>query len=235
MMRKLCHYTELIKLIRKLAPKYGTWKVFEDFLAMSAISFSNACDMSNWEKREATYMDIVKQYEREELELFVEMLNHLVHQLQRHVDSPQDILGKAFHELLLHNKYRGQFFTPQNVCNMMGAISMNVYEKEMAQRGFVAVSELACGSGAMILGFAKALKQRGFCYNRQMVVEAVDVDLKCVHMCYLQLSLHGISAVVIHGNSLTNEVLSRWYTPVYVFDGWRERINSNINGRNCNE
>lgn len=53
-----------------------------------------------------------------------------------------------------------------------------------------------------------------------MVVTAQDIDLKCVHMTYLQLSLYGIPAVVIHGNTLTVEEWSRWYTPVYMLDGW---------------
>ena len=53
-----------------------------------------------------------------------------------------------------------------------------------------------------------------------MLVTATDIDLKCVHMCYLQLSLLGIPAVVIHGNSLTLEEHSHWFTPAYILDGW---------------
>lgn len=53
-----------------------------------------------------------------------------------------------------------------------------------------------------------------------MVVTATDVDIKCVWMTYLQLSLYGIPAVVIHGNSLSMQEHSRWYTPVYILDGW---------------
>ena len=47
-------------------------------------------------------------------------------------------------------------------------------------------------------------------------------------MAYLQLSLYGIPAVIIHGNSLTNEEWSRWYTPVYMVEGWpfRERVDN---------
>jgi len=50
-----------------------------------------------------------------------------------------------------------------------------------------------------------------------MVLEAgVDVDVLCVHMCYIQLTLLHISAEVVHGNSLTNEVFNVWYTPAYI-------------------
>jgi hypothetical protein len=45
-----------------------------------------------------------------------------------------------------------------------------------------------------------------------MEVHAVDVDVLCV----LQLTLLNISAEVVHGNSLTNEVFKVWYTPAYI-------------------
>ncbi len=32
-------------------------------------------------------------------------------------------------------------------------------------------------------------------------------------MTYIQLSLYGIPAVVIHGNTLTQEAWSEWFTP----------------------
>lgn len=57
----------------------------------------------------------------------------------------------------------------------------------------------------------------------QLVVTAVDVDLKCVHMAYLQFSLYGIPAVVIHGNTLSVEEWSRWYTPIYIVNGWTRK------------
>ena len=37
--------------------------------------------------------------------------------------------------------------------------------------------------------------------------------LKLRLMAYIQLSLYGIPAVVIHGNTLTMETWSHWYTP----------------------
>jgi hypothetical protein len=54
-----------------------------------------------------------------------------------------------------------------------------------------------------------------------MVVTAVDVDLKCVYMTYLQLALYGIPALVICGDTLLAKEYSRWHTPVYILDGWQ--------------
>ena len=39
-------------------------------------------------------------------------------------------------------------------------------------------------------------------------------------MSYLQLSLLGIPAVIIHGNTLTVEEWSHWFTPAYVWGFW---------------
>ncbi len=40
-------------------------------------------------------------------------------------------------------------------------------------------------------------------------------------MACVQFSLLGISAIIQHGNSLTLEEFSRWYTPAHVLGGWR--------------
>lgn len=213
------HRKELIKLIRQLSSKYSTWGVFTDFLAMAAISISNAVDWVHSSDREAQYMEIVGRYEKREVALFPEMLAHLVMEMERHTERPADVLGEIFHELELHNKYKGQFFTPQPVCDMMGLITLGD-AADLPECGYHTVGEPCVGSGAMVLGFVNAMQTRKFDYHRQMVVTATDVDLKCVHMAYLQFSLYGIPAVVIHGNSLTMQEWSRWYTPVYMLDGW---------------
>lgn len=41
---------------------------------------------------------------------------------------------------------------------------------------------------------------------------AQDIDIRRVWMAYIQLSLYGIPAMVIHGNTLTMEEWDRWYT-----------------------
>jgi len=59
--------------------------------------------------------------------------------------------------------------------------------------------------------------------------------LKCAHMTYLQLALYGVPAVVIHGNTLTCEEFSRWYTPVYLMNGWIWRFSCGIAREFCVE
>ena len=71
---------------------------------------------------------------------------------------------------------------------------------------------------------ADALMQAGLNYQGAMHATCIDIDPRCVHMTYLQLSLLHIPAIVLHGNSLSNQVWGRWYTPAHVLGGWRRRI-----------
>lgn len=214
----------LVRLIEQAAQRHSIWQVFSDFLEMSAISISKPVDPVHREEREKRYMETIKRYSREELDLFPKMFGELVEALEQCAQEERldDILGKVFHELELHNKYKGQFFTPMSVCDMMGMISADGTDiaHGLEKQGYFTVCEPCVGSGAMILGMVNALSKMGVNYCQQMVVTGVDIDLKCVHMAYLQLSLYGIPAVVIHGNSLTCEEWSRWYTPVYVTQNW---------------
>lgn len=222
-MHKSDHYKKLIDLITKASYKHSKWQVFSDFVEMSAISLSNAVDLVHKQEREKRYLEIMNSYEKKDQELFPEMFAHLVNALEFETTTsgPVDVLGSVFHELELHNKWKGQFFTPVHVCDAMGMITVGDKARFIEEKGFITVAEPCVGSGAMVLGFAKAMKANKMNYCSQMVVTATDIDLKCVHMAYIQLSLYGIPAVIIHGNTLAMQEWSKWYTPVYILNGWQ--------------
>lgn len=58
-------------------------------------------------------------------------------------------------------------------------------------------------------------------YAMDCFVECSDVDLRCVHMTYLQLSLAGVPAIVKHQDALTRKLYSVWKTPALVFQYMR--------------
>jgi type I restriction-modification system DNA methylase subunit len=189
---------------------------------MAAISISNAVDLQQAEKREARYMEIIKRYQSDEVQQFPKMLGELVNGLE---EEPDDILGRVFHELELHNKYTGQFFTPYTVCQMMAKMNVDDHTKTIIdERGYLTAMEPACGSGSMVIALAQALKDEGINYQQQLHVTAVDVDAKCVHMAYLQLSLLHVPAIIVHGNSLSNEEYGHWFTPAPIMGGWGHRL-----------
>lgn len=211
---------ELLKLFNALAPRHGAWQVFSDFAEAAAISISNAVDRTQRESREQRYMELIKRYKPEELAMFPRMLAEVTLELEEEIS---DVLGRTFHELELHNKWAGQFFSPYTLCRMMAKMTLGDEETlraKIAQRGYVTAQEPACGSGAMAIALAHEMKDLGVNYQQHLHVTAIDIDLKCVHMAYVQFSLLHIPAVVVHGNTLSLEEFGRWYTPAHVLGGW---------------
>lgn len=219
------HVKELTRLITGLSHRHSQWQVFSDFVEMGAISMSNAVDLVHRATREARYMETIKRYKSEELAKFPQMFSELVLALEAELS---DVVGKVFHDLELHNKWAGQFFSPYHLCRTMAQITLSDkadIEAKIGERGFIRASEPCAGSGAMVIALADEMRRLGIDYQRHLHVTAVDVDIKCVHMAYLQFSLLHIPAVVVHGNSLSLEEFGHWHTPAHILDGWDAKLN----------
>lgn len=225
----------IIDGLKSLGTKHSIWNVFEDWLQVCSISISNTVDWTHQAEREEQYLETINKYTPEEQKILTKTFAELIDALQKEATTsgPCDLLGKVFHSLELHNKYHGQFFTPFHICEFMGRALLgnvgedgNAVQDFLAQKGYVSVCEPCVGSGGLVLGFAKAMQMNKLNYCNQMVAYCCDIDIKCVYMAYLQLSLYGIPAVIIHGNTLTDEEWSRWYTPVYMVNGWAMRENT---------
>jgi type I restriction-modification system DNA methylase subunit len=217
------HQAEIINLIRKVAYKRDTFLVASDWLEMAAISVSNSVNPNHRQERESRYLDIIKLYDKAHQDIFPEIFNHLVEALEEKVQTTgaEDVLADIFLELSLNRQENAQFFTPQCVSEVISKLlGVDAFQAAIAKRGYMTALEPACGSGGTIIALCKLLQESNINYCTQLVITAVDIDPKCVYMTYLQLSLYGVPAVVIHGNSLTGEEWSRWYTPVYIVDGW---------------
>lgn len=215
---------ELVKLFNQFAGRHGHWKVFADFCEIAAITLSNAVDWAQREEREARYLQIVKGYNREELEAFARGLGQLVMALET---NPRDVLGRTFHDLELHNKWAGQFFTPYDVCRMMAKMTIGDLEglkERISARGFITAQEPAVGSGAMVIALAQEMNEAGINYQQHLHVTAIDIDPKCVHMAYVQFSLLHIPAIIVHGDTLSLKEYSHWYTPAHIMGGWNWKL-----------
>lgn len=117
-------------------------------------------------------------------------------------------------DLELGNKWKGQFFTPYCICKMMAQLTIPTFE--MFDNGnVVTVSEPACGGGAMLIALCEHLRENDINYQRQVRITAVDVDMTSFHMAYIQLSLIGCNAVVVHGNTLSVEEFEAFRTPLF--------------------
>lgn len=222
MTRPAQDFKPLVSLIEATARRHDAWQVFRDFVAMAAISISNAVDASHREEREEEYLGIVRRYDREEIDRFPRMLAELTLALE---GEASDVLGRVFCELELGNKWAGQFFTPDSVCRLMAAMSFSEDTKALIQeRGFVRVCEPAVGGGAMVIGLCNELRAQGINYQRHLHVTAVDIDIRAVHMAYVQLSLLHVPAVIVHGDTLRLQETSHWYTPAHIMGGWTDML-----------
>jgi hypothetical protein len=128
-------------------------------------------------------------------------------------------------QLEIGNSRMGQFFTPHHICELMAAVTMSdeIAEK-VARHGFVSVNEPASGSGATIIAMMLAMQAPGLNYQRHVHVTAVDLDPTAAMMAYVQLSLMHVPAIIVHGNTLTLEEYSRWYTPAHILGGWNRKL-----------
>lgn len=195
--------------------------VFRDFCELSALTFRNAIDKSGWNEREARYLEIAGRYSADEMARFAELLAAVAMKLE---DGLDDVLGKLYMSLDLGNERLGQFFTPFDVSLTMARMSTPDIVARIADEGFITMNEPACGSGGMVIALAQRLKDDGLNPQRVIHVTAQDLDATAVHMTYVHLTLLHIPAVVVHGNTLTLEVLDTWSTPAHVVDGWERKL-----------
>jgi hypothetical protein len=223
--RTVPSHQEFIKQIRALCHRHPLHRVFRDFMELAALAIANSVDLSSMrEKREARYLEVIKAYSPEEAKSFAQLLGLLIELLEAEA-RPADVLGVLFHELELQNKWKGQFFTPQSVSDMMTLmLSSDGHAETIERQGFVRVHEPTCGSGTMLLSMAHAMREEGLNPQTQMHATAIDIDELCVHMTFIQLSLWHIPGIVLHGNSLAVEVWDTWFTPAHILGGWTHRL-----------
>lgn len=206
---------ELQNAIRSLGTTMGLNNVFPKFLELTALAFGAELDPINAKERKRQYEDAQKGLKPEELSKIAQMTALMYLAVREHQDDPIDILGDIYHRLRLNNKWNGQYFTPDDIARMMAMI-LNPVSELSESKEYVTVNEPTCGSGTMVIGCAWAMQRQNFDYQRKAFFVAQDIDIRCVWMAYIQLTLYKIPAVVIHSNTLTMEEWSHWYTPYAV-------------------
>ena len=105
-----------------------------------------------------------------------------------------DVMGSFYQEHISFG-HNGQFFSPQNICDLMACLSGPV------KRGGN-ILDPACGSGRMLLAAAKN--------NRNTLFYGADVDEDCAKRNVINLYLNCLYGEVVWMNSLTNEFYGAW-------------------------
>lgn len=222
------HQKEIVRLFSAFDGSKNRRKIFDDFLTMVACMLSNLGDPVHFEEREKLYMQYANQYKPKEMEIFGKMLAEIVAGMEDNPD--QDFLGEMYMALDFGSSAAGQFFTPYSVCRCMAAISSNFEElrEKIADRGFVGVTDPACGAGGLLVAFLNECLRQEINPQTQCLFVAQDIDFTVGCMCYIALSFMGLAGYVVIGDTLCNpnttvdhrgllpvDDCSRiWYTPM---------------------
>lgn len=233
---------KFIDNFNQLCNRHSSWQVWQDFVNMSARAIANAVDRRTdvWKTREDSYMETVKRYSKEELELISELLS--VTTLALEENPEQDFLGELYMQLNLENKWHGQFFTPWHIAELMAKILVGDDLKEkIASDGYISVFDPCCGAGCMLIAFANICKDElDVNYQKDVLFVGQDIDPIVAKMCYIQISLLGCPGYVVIGNSLTEPIGGTdttpivsddndiWYTPLWFTGFWPFRSSNQM-------
>lgn len=181
---------------------YGSrsmWETFSDFLTLAYLSLSQAAHKFRTGEmdtaKEEEYARVLSQHKYPNK--FPEAFAHVVMALEQ---ERYDFLGTVAGELELLNEWHGQFFTPRHVCDLMARMTLGEVRPDPDRR--TVFCEPACGAGAMCIAMHTVLIERQFMPWNYWIT-AIDVDVKMFMASYIQLTLCGIPANVIWGNTLS--------------------------------
>lgn len=207
----------IIDSIERLSGKYAPYQIFTDWIAMSALAIQNSCKLIKdklWLQREEMYKTIAAKYSHDELTHFSDMTGALSLLLE---DRFYDYLGEIYMKSGCGSKNTGQFFTPYHLSYLTAKICLTANLVEMTDaQGNIEVNEPSTGGGGMMIAVAQVLKESNIDYQRRLHVIAQDLDWNGVYMTYIQLSLLGVKAIVVQGDTLA-EPYHRGYEERRIF------------------
>ena len=235
---------EFVKIIQELCYGRQPWEVWSDVITVMACSIANAIDKSpkRHENREREYADCIKRLGG--VEKPAQLFTILVEALEANPD--QDFLGELYMALELGNHWKGQFFTPYNISQLMSEMTTGNCQDQIDKKGWISICDPCVGGGAMLIAAANTMKRQKVNYQSHVLFVGQDVDRVVGLMAYIQISLLGCPGYIVIANTLTNPIVGLplmpmekegqefWYTPFYFSEVWHFRRTfsflSNISG-----
>lgn len=224
---------EFLDTFRELCYSRSSWQVWADLMTAMACTLANSVDKTEprYTAREKEYEECIKRLGGVEkpakcFAIVVEALEQNPH---------QDFLGKLYMSLELGNHWKGQFFTPYDVCECMARLTINNNLQALKNQEWISVTDPACGAGATLVAAANIFQSEGINYQTRILFTGNDIDRVTAQMCYIQLSLLGCAGWVAVANTISNPVCGDplmpvekpgqefWYMPFYFRQEWSMR------------
>jgi hypothetical protein len=200
------HEKDFLKKFDRLCHRHQRARVFEDWVTMTSSALIVRSSPEHADKSEADYMALVSRYTREELTEFSHLLALTTMALGA---QPRDFLGSVFMQAEISNDRLGQFFTPYELSLVVAKMTLSGVDPT---KDLITVQEPACGSGGMVIAFCEAAAEAGINYQTQTYTVAVDISEVAARMAFIQLSLLGIPAHVVWGDTLRMTERASWPT-----------------------
>lgn len=224
---------EFLKAFNSLCTYRSSWQVWADFVIASACALANTVDKGkHYEEREKEYAECIERLGG--VEKASQLFSYVVLALEENPN--QDFLGSLYMELNLGNHWKGQFFTPISVCDMMARITIDETVETMERKGWASINDPSCGAGATLISAANVLREKGIDYQNKALFVAQDIDRITGLMCFIQLSLLGCAGYIVIADTLCNPIVGKmalfieeqpgqevWFLPMFSNDIWEGR------------
>ena len=194
------------KILERISHHHDMRSVFDAFVRFAACALAA-------QTREAEYLEEAKRWDKADLDLFGQALGALT--LEMETKPFEDVLGTHYMEFALSSKGRqwnGEFHTPKTVCDLMAQMVVGDL-KSLPEEGPITVCEPACGAGAMVLSIAQACPPE---VRRRLRITAIDINRTACDMAFVNTTLWGIPARIIHGNTISQEYWAAWSNIHYI-------------------
>jgi N-6 DNA Methylase len=216
---------EFLSKLQDLNRSRSSHRTFSDWLEIAALTLHqmpyHSGDLEKdaaFERLEKLYMERIKPYSRDELNVFAEMLK--ITTIVHHTGY-SDFLGEIAGESELLNKGSGQFFTPYHLCRAIAKMSLGNVRQAVEAKGIITIGEPAVGAGALVIASAEEIASQGVDPRACAQFDCTDVSRDAFNMAYIQLSAQNLQAVVRHGNTLSGEYWEHRPTPqLRLFRQW---------------
>ncbi|MEO1530304.1 MAG: N-6 DNA methylase [Planctomycetota bacterium] len=183
--------SEVVDLLDRAGDKAGVSRgqAFEDFLTFLR------CELAGKTMEEEYLQTVAKGYAvgvqgKRGIDLMVQAGGRLIGEM---VNTDDDLLGDIFTGAITYGE-KGQFFTPERVCDLMASLSVPTDPTDDIKT----VCDPACGSGRMLLQVAK--------YQPHWEFTGQDSDHRCAQMAVINMGLRGLRGWAVWQNSLTLQV-----------------------------